>query len=163
MKDNKNGNAESFAKLAELCTYLVKNNIATKNDTIESIFAKMMDPEIAKKKEVNKPIKKEIIDVPKVIRKVCQDNEDIFILSMAKNFAILMKRKEEVITRVLGEGTMNPVEQQKDVIYFDCFAFYWTLSSNDKPILQLEKLSEYGFPIYHVETEYDINTYISEF
>lgn len=163
MKDNKNGNAESFVKLAELCTYLVKNNIATKNDTIESIFAKMMDPEIAKKKEVNKPIKKEIIDVPKVIRKVCQDNEDIFILSMDKNFSFLMKRKEEVITTILGEGTMNIVEQQNNVIFFDCFSLYWTLTKKEEPIPQLEKLKEYGFPAYHVETEYDINTYISEF
>lgn len=162
MKVNKNGKPEIFAKLAELCTYLVDNNIATKNDTIESIFAKMMSPNDLKKDKI-KAIKKEKIDIPKIIRKECQENEDIFILSMNKNFAILMKRKEETISRTLGEGTMNPVKQHMDVIFFDSFAICWTLTKKENPTTKLEILKEYGFPIYHVETEYDINNSISEF
>ena len=108
-------------------------------------------------KPVQKKIeKKEKIDIPKTIRKVCHENQDIFILSMHKNFSFLLKKKEEIITRVLGAGTMNPVEQQNNVIFFDCFALRWTLTKKDEPIPQLEKLKEYGFPVYHVETEYDI-------
>lgn len=114
-------------------------------------------------KPVTKKIEKnEKIDIPKAIRKECKENEDIFILSMDKNFAFLLKRKEEVITRVLGEGTMNPVEQQKDVVYFDCFALCWSTEKKEKPIPKLENLKQYGFPSHFVETEYEIKKCISE-
>jgi hypothetical protein len=153
MKQNKISSVANLSKVAELCTFLIKNKIATKDDTIESIFAKIMESDENNKK--NK-IKKEKIDISKIIRKECQENENIFILSMDKNFSFLLKKKEEAITRVLGEGTMNPVEQQRDVIFFDCFALFWKLTKKEESIPQLEKLKEYGFPVYHVETEYDI-------
>lgn len=153
---------ESFNRTKELINYLIENKIASKDDTMESIFARLISSDESKKKQAIKPVKKEKIDIPKTIRKVCQENEDLFILSMDKNFSFLLKKKQETITRVLGEGTMNPVEQQKEVIYFDCFALFWTLNKKQEPIPQLEKLREYGFPIHHVETEYEIKKYISE-
>ncbi len=149
---------EKFNQTKELINYLIENKIASKKDTMESIFYRLISSGDGSKKEKIKPIKKEKIDIPKKIREECHKNEDIFILSMDKNFSFLLKRKEEVITTVLGEGTMNIVEQQNNVIFFDCFALFWTLTKNDKPIPQLEKLKEYGFPVYHVETEHDISS-----
>jgi len=149
---------EKFNQTKELINYLIENKIASEKDTMESIFARLISSGESNKK--NKPIKKEKIDIPKKIREECHKNEDIFILSMDKNFSFLLKRKEEVITTILGEGTMNIVEQQNNVIFFDCFALSWTLTKKDEPISQLEKLKEYGFPVYHVETEYDISSSI---
>ena len=153
---------KQFAQTVELCNYLLKNKIALKGESMLDIFAKLIAADNPKKEEKIKPIKIEKIDIPKTIRKSCQENKDIFILSMHKNFSFLLKRKEEIITRILGEGTMNPVEKQTNVIYFDCFALCWALTKKEEPIPQLDKLKEYGFPVHHVDTEYDIQMAIIE-
>lgn len=150
----------------------MKNKDSDRLDKIEHMITKLFEMKSLDSNHGNKPRdtkknnakeKREKIDFPQAVRDACKKNEDIFIIQMEKNFAFLLKRKEETVTKILCEGTMNPVEQQKDVVYFDCFALWWMLTKKDNPIPQLVKLSEYGFPIYHVETKSDISMHMSEF
>jgi hypothetical protein len=153
MKGNKNVNSES--ELAENFTkffsFLIKNKIATKDDTIESIFAKMMATDDSNNKEKVKPVKKEKINIANIIKDIYTKDENLFILELEKNYAFLIKRKEETVTRVLCPGTMSPVEQQKDVIIYDFFVLWWESDKKQKTIKKLEPLAEYGIPVHFVE------------
>jgi hypothetical protein len=161
MKAKKSDNKEDVKKIMELCTYLAKNKMMSKDDTIETLLSKMLCSNDIKK-EVEKEVKKVKVNIPDIINDIYHKDENIFILELAKNYAFLIKRKEESVTRVLCPGTMSPVEQQKDVTIFDFFALWWESDKKQKPIKQLEPLEEYGIPIYFVESEYDVKKCIDD-
>lgn len=107
---------------------------------------------------MTKNAKPKKVDIGAVIVEECDKNENIFILGMEKDFAFLMKRKQITFTETLCAGTMNPVDVQKEKVFFDCFVIEWGKGKQNK----LQKLSIMDFPIHSALTEYDVRKAIEE-
>jgi hypothetical protein len=121
-----------------------------------------MKKELEKKKSIIKPEKKEKIDISKIIKKACEGSQYLFIFYMGKEHCILLKKNTETVLRTLCPGTMNPVETQKEITTFNCFALYWPLTKTSKLDSSLISLMKYGFPVHTIETEYDIKKAIQD-
>lgn len=160
----KSNEVSELDKLTELQKAYVINEFLTKNPAGIDILVKMMGQgeAIKPKEEIPKIVKKEKIDVPKIIKQELQENPDLFVLNMEKEYCILIKKKTETVLRTLCAGTMNPVETQKDITIFNCFSLYWPLTKSSKIDGKLTSLMQHGFPVHTVETEYDIHKAIEQ-
>lgn len=142
-----------------------KLSMEDKGSLIQKFLIEILGDNDQEKEEVVSkiPVKKEKIDFPKLIKKQCEESSNVFILTMDKNYAFLIKRKDESVIRTLCPGTMNPVEQQKEITFYDSFAIWWKFKNNKIIPNKIEELSDHGFRFYHVESEYDVISAINEF
>lgn len=112
---------------------------------------------------VKKIVKKEKpVDFKKLISLICEENEGLILMDIDVGSAFIIKKKTETVLKTLCAGSMNPVELPPvDMTFFHSFMITW----GSKKIIKgsmIYELKEREFPVYFVESEYDIINFIKK-
>lgn len=77
---------------------------------------------------------------------ICEADDNLCVREFNANFALIIKKKNVNVVKVINENSMQPYKSKMAVTFFDTFVVQWT---GDK---LSGKLVEMGMPVHEADT-----------